>query len=263
MARTLRPLAAGGAAFLSYGPQVGEMAAPQRQQLLLEHYSFTCSCPACASAEAAAAEASLVGLRCTAGAGCEGAVVPPGPLPAGVVSQHALGRGDGACSRCGAMLALEEWQGRMLPQLEQAAASHEAALQALQRLGPEASSQGILPVVRVLREVLRQRQQLLHPRNQLLGATHDALACAWNAAGTPEPAAQHLRHSLAALQRAYPHNSTAVAFQQCKLAALLRAVAAGGGEAAEAEADRLLEAASQTLQLHFGPQAASKLLAQA
>eukprot|EP00887_Chlorella_sp_A99_P002775 scaffold6.g2775.t1 len=261
VARTLCPLAAGEAASISYGPQVGEMVMQQRQSLLDLQYHFRCSCPACADPERAAAEACLVGLRCPAGAvtGCDGAAVPAAgaQLPAGLVSLHALGAGGGgACSHCGAAMPQVEWEQGALPQLRTAQANYDAAIVALERLGPEASNHGVQPVIRVLREVLRQRQQLLHPRSQLLGQTHDALARAWSAAGAAEPAAQHLRHSLAALQRAYPPGATAVAFQQLKLVQLLRAAAGrGGGDEARLEAVCLLREAAEALRLHFGPAA--------
>lgn len=113
-----------------------------------------------------------------------------------------------------------------------------------------------------LRACLQERLLLLHPGNQLLGQTHDAVARALQAAGRPEAAAAHLRASLRLLQRQYPPNSTAVAFQQLKLAAMLRVagdavrVGPAGGESRELEA-----AARQVLQLHFGPAVADALVA--
>lgn len=86
--------------------------------------------------------------------------------------------------------------------------------------------------VRLLRECLQIRTRLLHPDNQLIGGTHDALARALHAARRPQEACRHLCASLAQLRRQYPPDSTAVAFQQLQLAALLRGALSRGGPGA-------------------------------
>ena len=259
------------------GPQVGEMTTAQRQALLQHQYHFLCHCRACSGAAGRLSDVTPAGLKCPGSGGggqCEGAVLPPCPVPAGILHSYPLPAGSGACCACGALLSQQQWEQQVLPELHAAAEAAAAAATLLERQAQQAAGPGpasgpstvaaaAQQAVRSLRQVLRQRQAQLHPHNQLLGATHDALAHAWHLAGGDEAAAQHLRHSLAALRHAYPPGSTAVAFQQRQLAQTLRLAAAaaaaggsGGAAAAEqhlAEARQAEEEAEAVLQLHFGP----------
>lgn len=255
------------------------MTATQRQALLQHQYHFLCRCRACSGAAGGLSDVAPAGLKCPSGGGggrCEGAVLPPFPVPAGILHSYPLPAGSGACCACGTTLSQQHWEHHVLPELQAAAEAHAAAASLLGRQerqapqpagpGPASAAPSVAAAaqqaVRSLRQVLRQRQAQLHPHNQLLGATHDALAHAWHLAGGDEAAAQHLRHSLAALRYAYPSGSTAVAFQQRQLAQTLRLAAAaaaaggsGGAAAAEqhlAEARQAEEEAEAVLQLHFG-----------
>lgn len=268
------------------------MITAQRQALLQQQYHFLCRCTACSTAAGGLSEVAPAGLRCSGGSGsggsgahCEGAVLPPCPVPAGVLHSYPLPAGSGACSACGATLSRQQWEEQVLPELRAAAEAHAAAVGLLEQqergaqraqhaqqagpLGapaPPSAAAAAQQAVRSLRQVLRQRQAHLHPHSLMLGATHDALAHAWHLAGGDEAAAQHLRHSLAILRHAYPAGSTAVAFQQRQLAHMLRLAAAaaaaggsGGAAAAEQhleEARRAEEEADAVLQLHFGTEVA-------
>jgi hypothetical protein len=276
--RTIEAVPAGAALLHCYGPQEGEAPAAQRRLLLRRQYGFACRCRACAAAdtpEGRLADLAPAGLRCTAGAAggggrCEGAVLPACEVPAGVLHRYQLPPGSGACSLCGARLDAEQWWQRALPELRAAADAHAAAAAALDAAERGGGDGGAMvaarQAIRGLRQCLRQRQAHLHPHSALLGATHDELAHAWHAAGNHEAAAQHLRHSLASMQHAYPAHSTALAFQRRQLAASLRlaaaaaaAVGGGGAAAAEArlaEARQAEEAAEEVLALHFAGQAA-------
>lgn len=263
------------------------MTTAQRQALLQQQYHFLCRCRACSSAAGSLSDTAPAGLRCPAGSGssgsgarCDGAVLPPCPVPAGVLHRYPLPASSGACCACGATLSRQQWEEQIVPELQAAAEAHAAAAALLERQereaqraqqagqagappAPPAAAAAAQQAVRSLRQVLRQRQAHLHPHNLLLGATHDALAHAWHLAGGEEAAAQHLRHSVAILRHAYPAGSTAVAFQQRQLAQMLRLAAAaaaaggsGGAAAAEqhlAEAREAEEEADAVLQLHFGP----------
>ena len=314
--RTLEPVPAGAPLLHCYGPQVGEMTTAQRRGMLARQYRFHCNCRACGgsgssggdgdaavppsgASTTAAADVAAAGLRCPAAIaatastaagplasrGCEGGVLPPCAVPAGLLhrfelptptlptaTSHGGQASIACCTACGAALSQQQWEEGLLPQLQAAAAAQRGAVELLEQQeregsgGEAASAGGVMQAVRALRQCLRQRQLLLHPYSQLLGATHDCLARAWHLAGNHEAAAQHLRHSLVALRRAYPPGSTAVAYQQLQLAASLRlaaaAAAAGGTEggavaaAALAEARREEAEANAALELHFGPASA-------
>ncbi len=283
--RTLEALAPDEPLLHCYGPQAGEMTVAQRQAMLAQQYFFTCRCRACSAAGGSDAQQVLAdiapgGLRCPAsssgGAGqCEGAVLPAEAVPAGLLHRYALPPGSGACCACGAALSTQHWQQVVLPDLQAATDAYADATAALQqqerrrdatisqREQAAAMAASATQAIRGLRQCLRLRQQHLHPQNLLLGATHDALAHAWHAAGNPQAAAQHLRHSLAVLLHAFPPSSTAVAFQRRQLAHMLRLAAAGAGPGSSATAvEDLLaearaedEAAEAVLQAHFGPSA--------
>lgn len=258
------------------------MTTAQRQALLQQQYHFLCRCRACGAREGSRSDTAPAGLKCPGSGGgsrCEGALLPPGPVPAGVLHSYPLPAGSGACCACGASLSRQQWEEQVSPELHAAAEAHAAAValleqqergaQRMQQAGqvgmpsaPPSTAATAQQAVRSLRQVLRQRQAHLHPHNLLLGATHDALARAWHMAGGDEAATQHLRHSLAILCHAYPAGSTAIAFQQRQLAQMLRLAAAaaaaggsGGAAAAEQhlqEARRAAEEADAVLQLHFG-----------
>lgn len=71
-----------------------------RQQQLLDQYHFQCGCPACSQGPCSAADARLVGLRCS---GCAGPVVPSIACNAGASSLQALPAqlaGTGRCFQC-------------------------------------------------------------------------------------------------------------------------------------------------------------------
>lgn len=282
--RTLEALAPGEPLLHCYGPQAGEMTSAQRQALVAQQYFFTCRCRACSAAGSGDARQALAdvmpaGLRCPTGSSptgqCEGAVLPAEPVPAGLLHRYTLPPGTGACCTCCSNLSTSRWQQEVLPDLRAAAEAHAGAAAALDQLERRqdaaatpreqaaAAAAAAARAIRDLRQCLRLRQQHLHPYNLLLGATHDALARAWHAAGNEQAAAQHLRHSLAVLLHAYPPGSTAVAFQRRQLAHMLRLAAANAapgssGAAVEqllAEAREEDEVASAVLQAHFGPEA--------
>ncbi|KAL4452529.1 hypothetical protein ABPG75_008191 [Micractinium tetrahymenae] len=282
--RTLEALAPGDPLLHCYGPQAGEMTAAQRHGMLAHQYFFDCRCRACSGADGGdaqqvLADAAPAGLRCSAGSAggagqCEGAALPAEAVPAGLLHQYALPPGSGACCTCGAVLGAQRWQQAVLPDLQAAAEAYADAAAALDqqelrqgaaappREQAAAATAAAAQAIRGLRQCLRLRQQHLHPHNLLLGGTHDALARAWHAAGNAQAAAQHLRHSLAVLEHAYPPGSTAAAFQRRQLAGMLRLAAANAapgssGAAVEellAEARAEDEAADAVLELHFETQ---------
>lgn len=94
--------------------------------------------------------------------------------------------------------------------------------------------------------VVQVQQQYLSKANQLTAQTNHQLAEVLAASGDIEQAALYCQKVLNAVQCTYPSNSTAVAYQQLKLADLLRMQ--GQADAAHEQA----AAAVSVLQRHFG-----------
>ena len=90
------------------------------------------------------------------------------------------------------------------------------------------------------------QQEYLSKANQLTAQTNHQLAEVLAASGDMRQAALYCHRVLNAVQCAYPSNSTAVAYQQLKLADLLRIQ--GQTHAAHEQA----AAAISILQMHFG-----------
>ena len=93
---------------------------------------------------------------------------------------------------------------------------------------------------------LQVQHKHLTKANQLTAQTYHHLSEVYEALGNVQQAISHSEAVLESLQKSYPDNSTAVAFQQLKLGRLLRT--AGNTSAAQSHAD----AAQKCLKLHFG-----------
>ena len=93
---------------------------------------------------------------------------------------------------------------------------------------------------------MQVQQQYLSKANQLTAQTNHQLAEVLAASGDIQQAALYCQKALNAVQCTYPSNSTAVAYQQLKLADLLRM--RGQADAAHEQA----AAAASVLQRHFG-----------
>ena len=93
---------------------------------------------------------------------------------------------------------------------------------------------------------LQTQHKLLAKANQLTAQTHHQLSVVYEALGNVQQAISHSEAVLESLQKSYPDNSTAAAFQQLKLGRLLHT--AGNSSAAQAYDD----AAQECLTVHFG-----------
>ena len=93
---------------------------------------------------------------------------------------------------------------------------------------------------------MQAQRKHLAKANQLTAQTHYQLSEVYEALDNVQQAISHSEAVLESLQKSYPDNSTAVAFQQMKLGGLLRT--AGNSLAAQAYA----KAAQECLKLHFG-----------
>lgn len=156
-----------------YGPQSGEMTSRQRQMMLKHQYGFDCHCLACSHPPDT--EMEMIGLACST-AKCRGAILPPCPLKAGLVSAHDLlySEEEASCSTCGAMLDLMEWQNYIKPRLETAREAFTVS---------STSVDGIEHCISQLQLSLNVRRSFLHMHNQLVGETHSRLAELYKLAG--------------------------------------------------------------------------------
>jgi hypothetical protein len=183
------------------------------------------------------------------------------------------GSSGGGCTKCGGHLSEVDWNTIIAPNLQKASKYYSTGCEMLELMmeGAEGTKNQVEMAVAVLEGSLRIREILLHRYNQVLGTTHSSLS--WvdkdfdislgaNTGDTNEKNSSkqeeskqlvHCRACLEIAERAFPAESTNVAFERLRLGMMLQE---SGSKDGVEQGKLVFGAAMRTLERHFGSAAA-------